>query len=99
MSKVAESSEDRKGKGCAEPSTWPPTHINATVATRVLEEFRSHYIERQGDRNIPLIFLKEAKWFDQDGADSYYCQYEDEGWKHIEFSFEFLTWINVHVKD
>ena len=31
--------------------------------------------------------------------DGYYCQYEDEGWKHVKFSFEFLTWVNVHIKD
>ena len=99
MSKVAESSEDRKGKGHAEPSPWPPTHINTTVATCALEEFQTHWLERRGDRNVPLIFLKEAKWFDKDGADGYYCQYEDEGWKHVEFSFEFLAWVDVHIKD
>jgi len=44
---VAESSE--KGKGHAELSSWPPTHINATVATRALEEFQSHFIEQRGD--------------------------------------------------
>jgi len=96
---VAGSSKDRKGKGCAEPSTWPPTHINTTVATRALEEFQFHFIEQQGDCNVPLIFLKAAKWFDQDGADRYHCQYEDEGWKHVKFSFEFLTWVNIQVKD
>ncbi len=96
---MAESSEDRKGKGRAEPSPWPPTHINATVATRALEEFQSHWLERRGDCNVPLIFLKQAKWFDQDGADGYYCQYKDEGWKHVEFSFEFLVWVNIRIKD
>ncbi len=96
---MAESSEDRKGKGHAEPSPWPPTHINTTVATCALEEFQTHWLERRGDRNVPLIFLKEAKWFDKDGADGYYCQYEDEGWKHVKFSFEFLAWVDVHIKD
>ncbi len=96
---MAGTSEDRKGKGCAEPSPCPPTHINATVATRALEEFQSHFIERRGDCNVPLIFLKEAKWFDEDGADGYYCRYEDKGWKHVEFSFKFLMWVNVRVKD
>ncbi len=94
---MAESSE--KGKGCAEPSPWPPTHINATVVTRALEEFHSHFIERRGDQNVCLLFLKTAKWFDQPDGDRYYCHYEDEGWKHVEFSFEFLAWINVQVKD
>jgi len=96
---VAESSEDRKGKGRAEPSAWPPTYINATVATHALEEFQSYWVNRCGDHNIPLIFLKEARWFDKDSADGYYCHYEDEGWKHIEFSFKFLVWINIHIKD
>ena len=99
MSKVAGSSEDRKGKGCAEPSIWPPTHINTMVATRALEEFQSHFIERRGDQNVPLCFLKAAKWFDQPDRDRYYCHYKDEGWKHIEFSFEFLMWINLRIKD
>jgi len=96
---VAESSEDRKGKGRAEPSTWPPTHINTTVATQALEEFQSHWVERRGECNVPLIFLKEAQWFDKDGANGYYCHYDDKGWKHVEFSFEFLVWVNVHIKD
>ncbi len=96
---MAESSEDRKGKGHAESSRWPPTHINATVATRTLEEFQSYWVKRRGDCNVPLIFLKVARWFDKDGVDGYYCHYEDEGWKHIEFSFEFLAWINVQIKD
>jgi len=95
---VAESSEWGKGKGRAEPSTWPPTHINATVVTRALEEFQSHFIERQ-ERNVPLCFLKTAKWFDQPDRDGYYCHYKDEGWKHVEFSLKFLVWINLHVKD
>ncbi len=69
------------------------------VVTQALEEFQSHFIKWQGECNVPLIFLKEAKWFDQDGADGYYCQYEDEGWKHIEFSFKFLVWVNIQVKD
>jgi len=94
---VAESSE--KGKGRAVPSSWPPTHINATVATRVLEEFQSHFVEQRGDQNVPLCFLKTAKWFDQPDSDRYYCHYEDEGWKHIEFSFKFLMWINLWIKD
>jgi len=96
---VAGTSEDWKGKGRAEPSSWPPTHINATVATRTLEEFQSYWVDRRGDRNVLLIFLKGAWWFDKDGADGYYCHYEDKGWKHIEFSFEFLAWINVRIKD
>ena len=91
MSKVAESSEDGKGKGRAESSTWPPTHINTMVATRALEEFQSYWVERRGDHNVPVIFLKAAQWFDKDGADGYYCHYDNKGWKHIEFSFEFLA--------
>jgi len=93
---VAESS--KKGKGHAVPSSWPPTQ-NATVATQALEEFQSHFIERRGDRNVPLCFLKEAKWFDQPDGDGYYCHYKDEGWKHVKFSFKFLVWINLCVKD
>src|SRR6266404_832907 len=46
-----------------------------------------------------LDIPQAAQWFDKDGADGYYCHYEDEGWKHVEFSFEFLTWINVRIKD
>ncbi len=38
-------------------------------------------------------------WFDQPDRDGYYCYYEDEGWKHVKFSLEFLVWINVQVKD
>ncbi len=92
---MAGSSEDRKGKGRAEPSPWPPTHINATVATCALKEFQSYFLERQGDHNVPLIFLKEPRWFDDNSADGYYHRYKDEGWKHVEFSFEFLAWVNV----
>ncbi len=66
--------------------------------TRALEEFQSHFIERQ-ERNVPLCFLKTAKWFDQPDRDGYYCHYKDEGWKHVEFSLKFLVWINLHVKD
>jgi len=40
-----------------------------------------------------------AQWFDKDGANRYYCHYKDEGWKHVEFSFEFLMWVNVRIKD
>ncbi len=69
------------------------------VATRALEEFQSYWVERRGDHNVPVIFLKAAQWFDKDGADGYYCHYDDKGWKHIEFSFEFLMWINVRIKD
>src|SRR5882762_5451341 len=96
---MAGSSEERKGKGHAEPSPWPPSHINATIATRALEEFQSYWLERRGDRNVPLIYLKKAEWHDKDRADGYYCHYKDEGWKHIEFNFEFLAWVNIRVKD
>ncbi len=96
---MAESSKDRKGKGRAELSLWPPTHINATIATRALEEFQAHWLDRWGEHNVPLIYLKKAKWHDKDRADSYYCHYEDEGWKHVKFSFEFLAWVNVRIKD
>jgi len=82
-----------------EPSPWPPTHINATVATHALEEFQAHWLNRRGDRNVPLIYLKKAEWHDKDGADGYYCHYEDEGWKHVKFSFKFLAWVNVWIKD
>ena len=99
MSKVAESSENRKGKGRAESNNWPPTHINTTVATHALEEFQSYWVERRGDCNVPLIFLKEAWWFNKDSVDGYYCHYEDEGWKHVEFNFEFLAWVNVRITD
>ncbi len=46
-----------------------------------------------------MIFLKAAWWFDKDRADGYYCHYDDKGWKHVEFSFEFLVWINVCIQD
>ncbi len=54
---------------------------------------------QRGEHNVPLIYLKKAEWHDKDGADGYYCHYEDEGWKHVEFNFEFLAWINVHITD
>jgi len=66
---VAESNKDRKGKGRAEPSSWPPTHINTTVATRAEEEFQLYWVKRRGDCNVPLIFLKAARWFDKDCED------------------------------
>ena len=64
-----------------------------------MEEFQSYWVDRHRDHNVPLIFLKEAQWFDKDGEDRYYCHYEDEGWKHVEFSFKFLAWINICIKD
>ncbi len=94
---MAGTSEDRKGKGRAETSSWPLTHINATVATRALEEFQSYWLSRRGERNVPLIYLKKAEWHDKDGADGYYCHYEDKGWKHVKFNFEFLVWVNVCI--
>jgi len=75
---VAGTSEDRKGKA-AQSSILAPTHINATVATRALEEFQSYGFSDERERNVPLIYLKKAEWHDKDGADGYYCHYEDEG--------------------
>ncbi len=38
---------------------------------RALEEFQSHFIKQRGERNVLLVFLKGATWFDQPDGDGY----------------------------
>ncbi len=96
LSKVAEWSN--KGKGCAGPSSWPPTHINMTVATRALEEFDPYFLECRGEWNILQWFVKDAVWFDLPDGDRYYYK-DNEEWHHVKFNFEFLAWVDIWAKD
>ncbi len=87
----------QQGKGHAGPSSWPPTHINVTVATKALEEFQPYFLERRGEWNVPQQFVKDAVWFDLPDGDRYYYK-DNKDWHLVEFNFEFLVWVDIWVK-
>ena len=57
---------------------------------------KEYYLDRRGDRNIPLRYIKAAEWVerreDQDLSPGYYALDDDSNLIPIEFDFEAIQW-------
>ena len=56
----------------------------------------SFYLNRRGDRNVPVRYLKGVQWRNQGGIEGYYVRDANpRGWSAVEFSFERYCWYEV----
>ena len=76
-------------------NTWSEHNINSDLFSKVAPTTEYH-LSRQGDRNVPLRYIKGAEWVerkeDQDLSPGYFTLNDNSDLIPIEFNFDAIQW-------